>query len=225
MLLSCCVYTHAQLIYVYVQNASPPNKCNPQFLLVAPQTVCTCAGLQQERQRDAVIDPYRRHFYSLRRTLLLCPTSDTIDDIARGYLEDLVHEIVDGLIDHGEPPASWPLETVLAFVLGIINGDPSPTLSRQRDMFQGRISEGRLDPRHRHYRVAIDLFPPDTVAKLTSALDKNEMMPPPSGDHLTVTRSIVHRVCQDYEARDVYLIDKCDSGPPKLLTDTTSTSL
>lgn len=108
------------------------------------------AGLQQERKRDAVVDPYRRHVYSIRRALLEAD-AEGLGVFTRGYCADFVRDAMRafGIEARGSPGGGeWDLEGLLAAIQGAVNGDPSPSLADQQARFHGEacIEERMLGP-------------------------------------------------------------------------------
>ncbi|KFM25591.1 Protein translocase subunit SecA [Auxenochlorella protothecoides] len=154
--------------------------------------------LQQERKRDAVVDPYRRHVYSIRRALLEAD-AEGLGVFTRGYCADFVRDAMRafGIEARGSPGGGeWDLEGLLAAIQGAVNGDPSPSLADQQARFHDAENEGRLDPRTGLYRVALNLFPHDLVESLKLALQGNQELPFPLDAGVPLTRSIRQRAAQ-----------------------------
>ncbi|KAL6771196.1 hypothetical protein ACKKBF_B34315 [Auxenochlorella protothecoides x Auxenochlorella symbiontica] len=154
--------------------------------------------LQQERKRDAVVDPYRRHVYSIRRALLEAD-AEGLGVFTRGYCADFVRDAMRafGIEARGSPGGGgWDLEGLLAAIQGAVNGDPSPSLADQQARFHDAENEGRLDPRTGLYRVALNLFPHDQVESLKLALQGNQELPFPLDAGVPLTRSIRQRAAQ-----------------------------
>lgn len=96
------------------------------------------AGLQQERKRDAVVDPYRRHVYSIRRVLLEADLAG-LDAFVQGYCSEFVRDAMRAfdIGERGRASEAWQLEDLLAAVQGAVNGDASPSLPDQQARFRG----------------------------------------------------------------------------------------